>query len=86
MAKKKRIQRLPAPTTAARVETGPVQFGDDWPVCSFVATKCIALAGSIRRLCENIGKDDLAILPVGSLGPLAELVETIERSVIVSRR
>lgn len=25
------IQKLPAPTGISRVETGPVQFGDDWP-------------------------------------------------------
>lgn len=25
------IQKLPAVTETARVETGPVQFGDDWP-------------------------------------------------------
>ena len=25
------IQKLPAPTEISRVETGAIQFGDDWP-------------------------------------------------------
>ena len=86
MAKKPRLQRLPAPTTAPRVETGAVQFGDDWPGLFLRGDRCMELAAALQSMAEQIGSDRLAMLAVGTLGPTGRLLEMIRRDVIVPRK
>jgi hypothetical protein len=86
MPRKKRIQHLPAPTELPRVETGAVQFGDDWPGLFLRGDDCLALLNDIRRMAEELGGERLATLSVGTGARLAELVEVIENGVIVPRQ
>jgi uncharacterized protein (TIGR02996 family) len=45
-------QMLPAPIDSPRVETGAVQFGDDWPGLFIRGDNALALMVWIRSLCE----------------------------------
>jgi hypothetical protein len=44
------IQMLPAPLELPRVETGAVQFGDDWPGLFIRGDNALALMLNIRKL------------------------------------
>lgn len=46
------IRKLPAPEDGKRVETGPVQFGDDWPGYFFRGDD----AARLRHTLEVVGK------------------------------
>jgi len=46
------IQFLPAPLGLPRVETGAIQFGDDWPGLFIRGDNAHALMISIRKLTE----------------------------------
>src|SRR5437763_16176767 len=48
------VQKLPPPTELPRVETGAVQFGDDWPGLFLRGDNAISLAIWIRSLCEML--------------------------------
>lgn len=48
----KRVLLLPAPQGLPRVETGAVQFGDDWPGLFLRGDNAVALKIWIRSLCE----------------------------------
>jgi hypothetical protein len=82
-SRKQRIQHLPAPTEQPRVETGTVQFGDDWPGLFLRGDDCMALVADIRRMFEEISKSGVAALGAGA--KLGELMEAIEEGVIVPR-
>jgi hypothetical protein len=45
-----KLQRLPAPPDLPRVETGAVQFGDDWPGLFVRGDNARSLRDWIRRL------------------------------------
>lgn len=49
-----RIQILPPPTDLPRVETGAVQFGDDWPGLFIRGDNAYSLMMWIRRLTERL--------------------------------
>lgn len=80
---KKRIQKLPA--AASRVESGAVQFGDDWPGLFLRGDECLFLIADLRRMFEQLGADRLAVLNVGTGIQIATLLELIEKDVIVPR-
>lgn len=76
------VRNLPAPPDGTRVETGPVQFGDDWPGLFVRGDNAFALTLHIRRLAERLkGHSDAAV--ADSLQHLEDVAETIEREVIV---
>ena len=50
------IQKLPAPEDISRVETGPVQFGDDWPGYFMRGDNAFALSMAIKSLLH--GEED----------------------------
>lgn len=83
MPRKKRIQKLPAPTSAPRVESGAVQFGDDWPGLFLRGDHCIALLADIRRFAKEIGSDRLIMLPIPTGAKIALLTRLIEEEVLV---
>lgn len=43
----KTIQKLPAPEGVARVESGPVQFGEDWPGVFFRGDNAAMIASTL---------------------------------------
>lgn len=47
------IQKLPAPEGIARVETGPVQFGEDWPGVFFRGDNAAMIGGSICGIVDS---------------------------------
>jgi len=49
-----RVQQVEAPRGIARVETGAVQFGDDWPGLFVRGDNARALSLSIRRLADLV--------------------------------
>jgi hypothetical protein len=56
MASIKKVLLLPAPQGLPRVETGAVQFGDDWPGLFLRGDNALALMIWIRSLCELLGQ------------------------------
>lgn len=62
------------PATETRVETGAVQFGDDWPGLFIRGDDCAAMAFSVQsiiRLIGNAGVDyALTIAPLRRLSTL----------------
>lgn len=83
--RKKRIQHLPAPTELPRVETGAVQFGDDWRGLFLRGDDCLALLADIRCMADELGASRLAMLSLGVGARLGELVKAIEEDVIVPK-
>jgi hypothetical protein len=65
------IRRLPAQDE--RVETGPVQFGDDWPGLFIRGDDCLALFFSLCNV-EVSGDDPVAVYQVKEV--LAELLHS----------
>lgn len=49
------IQKIPLPEGEGRVETGPVQFGDDWPGTFFRGDSAAFYAMSIATVLERHG-------------------------------
>lgn len=83
----KKIQKLPAPASAARVETGAVQFGDDWPGLFIRGDDCMVLAATIERFFASLVQDYRPALGSDiSLGPLTQLLHHINKDVVVGRR
>lgn len=80
MRTKKGIQKLPAPTKTSRVETGAVQFGDDWPGLFIRGDDAIMLAAAMRRVIAGMDKDHSAKVL------LAEIFVAIERKVIQKKK
>jgi uncharacterized protein (TIGR02996 family) len=52
LSKPSKVQLLPAPTRLPRVETGAVQFGDDWPALFIRGDNAHSLMMWIQRLAE----------------------------------
>lgn len=51
-----KVQMLPAPKDFPRVETGAVQFGDDWPGLFIRGDGAHVLMGVIRQLRERLAR------------------------------
>jgi hypothetical protein len=77
-----KVQWLPAPTTAPRVETGAVQFGNDWPGLFIRGDNAFALMCQIRRLADLL-KDHPNAEVAFILREFAEYAELIENDVTV---
>jgi len=65
-----------------RVETGAVQFGEDWPGLFVRGDDCMGLAGSIRRVLEALDPEQVRELAASAI-PLREVREMIEGHVLV---
>lgn len=85
----KKVQQLPEPENMPRVETGPVQFGNDWPGLFIRGDDCIALKCEIEKLLKSL---DVLVLnvPLGAdeanlraLTRLMELAKIIDKHVMV---
>lgn len=74
------IENLPA--QPARVETGPLQFGDDWPGYFIRGDEAIALASSIEWLASGI--KDMDAIDYAALGELQAFAKAL-KSVKVGR-
>jgi hypothetical protein len=77
-----RVTQVPMPAGLRRVETGAVQFGEDWPGLFIRGDDAAALKLSIRHLEEQVagaanGIDRFA------LDRLRRIADLIERDVIV---
>ena len=85
--KRKRIQKLPAPTKARRVETGAVQFGEDWPGLFIRGDDAMNVCADLERLAKAIEAAGVPLisLPIGVMGLLARLKEMIDRDVFIDR-
>lgn len=62
---------------ADRVETGPVQFGDDWPGLFIRGDNCLWMARSIDMAREAAEKGGNTLL-VNDLNRLAELFKQVD--------
>jgi hypothetical protein len=77
-----RVQRLPAPTDLPRVETGAVQFGDDWPGLFVRGDNAKSLSFWIRRLGELLAdhpNTDVA----DAMGQIKHYADLTEQHVIL---
>lgn len=67
-------------SSIARVETGPKQFGGDWPGVFIRGDDALCFAASIRRLLKSKELDEAFIMEnadcLGSLNELSELLRS----------
>jgi hypothetical protein len=81
MTDQRPIQHLPAPPEGTRVETGPVQFGDDWPGLFVRGDNTFDLMLRIRRLAELLANHpDPAV--AAALADLTQLADAIDGGVV----
>jgi len=77
-----RITQIPLPAGSARVETGALQFQDDWPGLFIRGDAALVLMARIRLLTERLGhQTDPGIISV--MHSLNELADLIDRDVKV---
>jgi hypothetical protein len=77
--------KIPLSPDAPRIETGAVQFGDDWPGLFIRGDEAIILAANIRNLLAAMpGINNPAAM--STLVQLDELADVIERGVAVGRK
>lgn len=88
----RKVQHIPGIPLGLRIETGAVQFGDDWPGMFIRGDSAMQIMHSIKRIAERLsylqgeeGPDFKPVDPVLyiALMPLLELAETIKSHVIV---
>jgi hypothetical protein len=78
-----RVQMLPAPAGSPRVETGAVQFGDDWPGLFIRGDNAYYLIMWIRQLAERLAQHpDRNVAE--ALRQLLGYADMIEQDVILS--
>jgi hypothetical protein len=84
-AEKAGVRRIPLPPDVVRVETGAVQFGDDWPGLFVRGDNAMGLLLSIRTLRETATRNGGERAPPidWALHELDWLADLIERDVIV---
>lgn len=76
------VQMLPVPSNMPRVETGPIQFGNDWRGLFIRGDNAAVLMLRIRQLAKRLmDYPDADVTEI--LGQLAEFADMIERDVIV---
>jgi hypothetical protein len=77
MAMAKKIQMLAAPSHISRVESGAVQFGDDWPGLFIRGDHALALMVWIQSLCERLAdcQDPIVIDRLDRLKQYANLIQ-----------
>lgn len=78
------LQRLPAPEGVSRIETGAVQFGDDWPGLFIRGDNAFHLMLCVRRLAHLL-EDHPNAEVVLNLGQVRSYTDSIERDVVVRR-
>ena len=67
----KKHQKVPLD---ARPETGPMQFGDDWPGVFVRGDDALGYASAVRRAVETLAEVDSSSVDVSRLAKLAELL------------
>lgn len=72
------IRQIPQPD-GNRVETGPVQFGNDWPGVFIRGDACLFLASTIEELIKT-SKEFQSPNHIRMLSELSELLEWLESS------
>src|SRR4051812_37513084 len=55
------VQRLPQPENLDRVESGPVQFGDDWPGVFIRGDNALFFALALRQAAQFIPQDQWGV-------------------------
>lgn len=75
------IQKLPAPTEQSRVETGIVQFGDDWPGVFIRGDNCMGYLMGLRELLSQLSTENHAAIRI-NIGIVKGLVRLLESSKI----
>jgi hypothetical protein len=78
------VQQIPAPTNLRRVETGAVQFGDDWPGLFVRGDSALDLRNKIRQLAERIGEHPDSVVGL-ALHQLKHIADIIDQDVRVGR-
>lgn len=82
MATSTQVQRLPTPLSSARVETGAVQFGDDWPGLFIRGDDAHSLAFRIRQLSGLLaGHSDSTV--ADALQHLMTYADLVEQDVVL---
>lgn len=76
------VRSLPAPADGRRVETGAVQFGDDWPGLFIRGDNAHSLAMNLARLELSLQEKDYAKAD-GFMSQVKWLVAEIQGEVIV---
>lgn len=66
---------LNLPEQFGRVETGPIQFGDDWPGVFIRGDNALVYAHILEQLLYVANPDRLRQLSIGA--PMAELIRTL---------
>jgi uncharacterized protein (TIGR02996 family) len=71
------VQMVPVPAALPRVETGAVQFGNDWPGLFLRGDNALSLGVCIRLLCELLADhpDDMVADRLDQLKAYADLIE-----------
>lgn len=82
MSSDQQVRRVPAPLDAGRVETGAVQFGDDWPGLFLRGDDAFHLMLTLRQLKELLG-DNLRGEAGFRFAELMEYVDIVEQDVVV---
>jgi hypothetical protein len=82
MSSDQQVRRVPAPPDPGRVETGAVQFGNDWPGLFIRGDDAFYLMITLRRLKELLG-DDLRGEAGFRLAELMEYADIVEQDVVV---
>lgn len=84
MTEQSTIRNLPAPPDGTRVETGPVQFGDDQPGLFVRRSNAFDLMARIRRLTDLLASHPDSEV-AAALTSLAELADAIEHGIPPTR-
>ena len=83
MAETEKVRHLPAPIGPGRVETGSVQFGDDWPGLFIRGDEAFHLMLLIRELTEKLAGGHSYADAVNIVRQLAGFADMIDKDVIV---
>ena len=77
------MTQIPFPGSSGAVPTGAIQFQDDWPGLFLRGDTCAPLLPSLQALLEHLSSQSLPASCWSAQYKLAEIVEIIEREVIV---
>lgn len=72
----KQLVKLPN-TTEERVETGPVQFGDDWPGVFIRGDNANYYGFTLQQATEALKKGDMELAKYYLIGPLTGIGEQL---------
>jgi hypothetical protein len=79
------VQVIPYPDTADRIETGAVQFGNDWPGLFVRCDNALDVAMAIEAIERFVGNGGASAELDNALSSLRWIAEIVRRDVIVGR-